>query len=422
MFLKNHRHRKSVSSENSLGLVNGRVVLDSKVADCDLFIKDGVIAKIGADEGERNRIDASGMFILPGLINAHAHLGETVFKDLVSFKRLNEYIRKTDAINIKLQSRARFVREASCYMSIADFITEGITTVCAARCTVECDNAGLRAFSGYIFMKSKKLGYFIEDFEDAFCNYINNIQISKLSKPIIFLHSIRYTDSDVLELIGRLRKAYKLPFTMHLSETNSEEVKVRKDFGCSSTELLNSYHLIDKDALLVHCCYASESDLQLIKNKRANIVICPTSNKRLGNRIPQLKKLLDMGINTSIATDGLATSLSQGLLTEYKYLTRLENIKMGNDSFATLTTNPAKALGIRAGVIGKGNLADLILLRPEKGYKFNGNIPDLLSHSKIKYVIVNGKPILVMGRHTTLNLSKVTAKFDLARAMVSKTV
>ncbi|MCW6161007.1 MAG: amidohydrolase family protein [Candidatus Micrarchaeales archaeon] len=411
-----------MSFGDSLELINGTIVLNDKVDNCNLFIKNGVITKIGVDVGEHNKIDASGMFVLPGLINSHTHLGETVFKNLISFKGLYEYIRKTDDINTKLRSNTSFVRAASGYKSIVDFIKEGITTICAARCATECDNAGLRSFSGYIFMKSKKLQHFIDEFNEAFYDYINNIKTSKLSKPILFLHSIEYVDSDTLELISKLHKTYKLPFTVHLSETKYGEAKVRKNFGCSSTELLNSYGLINESALLVHCCYTSETDLQLIKKKKANVILCPTSNKRLNNRTPSLKTLLKLGINTSIATDGLATNLSPSLLAEYKYLAKIENINMENKSFAMLTTNPAKALGIKAGAIQKGNLSDLILLQPEKGYKFNGNIPSLFWHSKIKYVIVGGKPILLMDKYTTLNLSEVKAKFDLARTMVFKAV
>ena len=204
---------------------------------------------------------------------------------------------------------------------------------------------------------------------------------------------------------------------MHISETIKEENYIKNKFGKTSVELLDEFGLL-KDAILVHCCYIEESDVDLIARRRAHVVVCPTSNIRLGNRLPPLNNFIDKNLNISIATDGLATNTSNNIF--YECLTLKKNIPNINDKelINMITVNPAKALSLPIGEIKKGNKADLAVFNSNIIKSNFNNLLSLLKSNNCNDVIINGNIILKNYRVLNLNRNKIEKNFKEVQSLI----
>ncbi len=400
-------------------LIGGNVLLNgARSVRTDVLIEETIIKKFGDFSSERRQYDLSGCLVCPGLVNAHAHFGETIFRDLVRFRTLDEYIRQTEHVNGLLSGLGQqdYAHRVSSDQTALELIRAGTTTACAGRCVSACEPAGMRSVSAYIFMNSKKLAHFISDFERHFVEYLRFLVQSKLSKPAAFLHSLKFCDVGTLELCKVAVGKYHLPFTAHVLETEAEDHEVKKAHGKSTLQVLDQYGLIGPNSLLVHCCYASDEDIALIEERKATVVICPTSNLRLGNKLPPLPKFVAEGINVSIGTDGLVTNPSPSLVEECLVARRLWPELSDFDFFSCITNNPARALGLDVGSLKVGSPADLIVYssRDKLSAKGSPNLKllDVLSTANLRIAIVNGNAIMENGHVLTLNEHEVNTRFE----------
>ncbi|PIT84913.1 hypothetical protein COU37_00105 [Candidatus Micrarchaeota archaeon CG10_big_fil_rev_8_21_14_0_10_45_29] len=405
-----------MQQKQSFAIVGGQVLRGNGFNRADVLVENGLIKGIGNYRSTQNKIDAASCFVLPGFINTHAHLGETIFRDAVKFSNLNDYIEKTEKINALLSGKSKLLREISGSNTMLEFIHSGITTICAGRCAQECESAGLRSFSGYMLMQSKKLQKYFTNFESEFKNFITEINNTLLSKPFLFLHSLTYSTSGMINLARRLIQERGIPLMVHVAETLEEETRVKEETGVSSVKFLENNGLITNSTLLVHCCNISDKDMGIIKRRGATIVLCPTSNVRLNNQIPPFDKMLKQGINLCIATDGLATALSKNILCECLFLKkefkRVESFNWMN----LITTNPARSLGIRSGSMYEGSSADIVIFGPDKAANAKkikrDDIIDFVSMLEVRDVICAGKEVMRNGEVTTIDEKKIHASFN----------
>lgn len=417
-----------MSQINRYALTGGSILCGGakRVVRVDVLIEGGRISGIGNFEAELVRHDISGCLLFPGFINSHAHPGETIFRNFVSSRSLEEYIEQTESINRLLGSLQESVRAASVDMTLLESIRAGTTTICAGRCAESCDTAGIRSFSGYMLMKSQKLARFLTDFRKHFEDYLRTMKTARLVNPLIFLHSLKFCDRKILELCKKLVREYNIPFTAHVSETENEEKQIQREFGESSVKVLDRYGLIGSRSLLVHCCYVSDDDIPVIKERGATVVLCPTSNLQLGNKPPSLKKFLDADINITIATDGLVTNPSASLIDECLVAARVWPELRNLDLLDFITINPARSLMLNAGVLETGALADMLVFRLNNPKSTEAvskkRALDIIRSAEIQDVIVDGHFIMKNGQPITLNETQVMKKFEGAREQVRQCI
>lgn len=386
----------------------------------DMLIERNIIKGLGNFKAEKIRYDVSGCLVFPGFINAHSHFGETIFQGLFPFSNLRDYINKTEELNRLIRRHSRFIRSASADMTIMRLLQAGVTTVCAGRCFEECDTVGMRSFSGYMLMQTAKLHNFTTNFDREFNIYLNKLNKSRLSQPLIFLHSLHYSTPNSLSMARTTIKKRKMAFTSHTSETIEEEEIIKKRFGMSSIRILQKYNLLNPNSLLIHCCYIKKNDIKLIKQSNANVVVCPTSNIRLKNKMPPIREMIANGINLSIATDGFATSSTFSILEECLALKELVSDLTDSMLIDMITINPSTALGLNAGALSVGKLSDICVFYIGKQKLNKDNMLYLLSKSKIAHLIVNGEFLIKSGRLITLDARKTISRFQLAQKLVKR--
>lgn len=367
----------------------------------DIAIKDGIIKKIDkiiTDKADKI-IDAKNHVIMPGFINTHIHFGEYYLKGYdknYGTKKYIEYAENFNEINKKYKEE---IRKSSSIITAYEAIKYGQTTLMGIRGWDCLEKYNIRLYMGYPFMLSNKLGdYSINAFEKY-----EKLKVTNLNNYYIFIHSLLTVDEKILKEISNYIKNNKVFLAIHLSETKEEEKLIKKKYGMSSIEVLKTNNLLSSRTMLVHCCYISEEDIQIIKEYNCSISINPNSNLKLNNKIPNIKKL--EGINLCIGTDGVATNDSLNIIDSLKTIGLLYRIE-DSDLIKMITLNPEKYLKNKTGRIEVNYKADLNIydLNDYRIVCKDTFINNLIYSSDIEpqYVITDGNIIIDNYKNTKI--------------------
>lgn len=398
----------------------GRWVLKSRAS---VIIKNEYINKISFDKvsfKNYQALDCRNKIIMPGLCNAHLHLGDTIFRGIINNVTLNEYLKKTERYNKKFNDFFR--RKISSALTLLDLIRNGTTSCCVARgwpLLKDVDFFGMNILTGYVLMNIKRLEEDYKNFEKKFFIYKKEIkEFSPNLKIAIFIHSLELIDKNLLMKLKRIIETEKIKLVIHAGEVIRRNKK-------SDLEVLAEYGLLSRNAILVHCVNLSKNDFGLLRKFRPNVVLCPTSNLKLLSGVVDFKKLLETNSNICIATDGGATNNSFNLFTEAKLATLLYSyfakrfILTENQLLDFIITNPLKALGFdKVGLIKEGYKADLITIdknfigiQPKRS--LINNLIFSGDSAMIKDVIIGGKLIINEGKFLSkIKVAKIINLFN----------
>jgi len=178
-----------------------------------IIVKNNKFEDIGSEDYRKEDtkkfdkiIDARNLVVLPGLINSHVHLGESIFEDFFTEKHdLESYLKITDELSKKtdlIEKGRKIIAE----YSLLNLIKNGTTTICGGRTFNFADRLGIRNVSGYMLMNSFKLKNFLIDIENNFKREYKKIEKSKFSYPALFVHSLNTIDQSLLKNVKRILK------------------------------------------------------------------------------------------------------------------------------------------------------------------------------------------------------------------------
>lgn len=366
-------------------------------------------------------IDASGYIVSPGFINAHVHLGETIYTSLMDgWYNLEKYIEFTNKIS-SISKTIESARQSICDYSLMQLIKSGTTTIAGGRTNESSETFGVRNISAYMLMQSPKLGKFSEDIEKQFEKFDKGIN-RLITHTALFIHSLGTVSDEILSRTRDLRKRYtSLLIMVHVAETKKVEVEAKKRFGLTSVQTLQKYDLLNERTLLVHGNNLSPEDVSLICHSKSPLVHCLSSNLRVADNTADIWSLMQKGIPVSIATDGAATAGTFSVLSEarrcYSYHNRFhgeEHCIPAQEILDMITINPAKALGMSAeiGSIEPTKKADIIFLR-KNSFAVNQPANHLLMDDSIivEGVIIGGKQLLWKNELLIRGESEITTNF-----------
>lgn len=352
--------------------------------------------------------------IMPGLINAHGHAAMSLFRgladDLPLMTWLQEYIWPAES---KWVSES-FVYDGTRY-SIAEMIRSGTTCFSdmyffpesAARAISE---SGIRA----------QLCCPILDFPTPWGSgpeeYIEKtLSLHQANKnnclTIAFGPHAPYTVSDTpLLKIKELALLYSLPIQIHLHETQNEVDEAIKNYGSRPINRLESLGYF-KDPLQVQCVHMTslnDEDFNILKNSNAHVIHCPESNLKLASGFCEANKLLNLGINLAIGTDGAASNNDLDMFSEMRTAALLAkgvaqdaSVLDAPKALEMCTINGAKALSIDSytGSLESGKSADIIAIDLHKLnsrpiYNLHSTIVYSLNSSQVSDSWVAGRRLL----------------------------
>jgi len=230
----------------------------------------------------------------------------------------------------------------------------------------------------------------------------------------------------LLKETAQLAKEKKVLCHTHLAETKDEENYCIENFCLRPLEYLDKCGWLNEQSFFAHSIYLNNDEIKKLAISGAGVSHCPTSNLRLGSGIMRLKFMKDAGVNISLAVDGSASNDSSNMLAElrqclliHKYFSGPSSIS-AEEIFWIATRGGAKVLHREdIGSIAEGKAADIVMFRVEKiGYV--GGLEDPLAallycgDSQIAHtVIVNGKIVVKEGNLLTVDEKEMFEKYVL---------
>lgn len=400
-----------------------------------LIIDGGIIKEILPTDQAKQRYSAKqtqefhSHAIMPGLINAHTHIGMNFFRgladDLALMNWLNNHIWPAE----KQWVSHEFVRDASLF-AMAEMIRSGTTCFndmyFYLQATAEAaEIAGIRAHIGITVLEfptnwaQSPEEYFKKGL--AFCEqYKNHPLVTTTLAP----HA-PYTVSDQTFLrVKEISEKYGLKINLHLHETADEVNQSLSQFNMRPIKRLNQLGLITPQLIAIHMTQLNDEDLDILQAGKPSVVHCPESNMKLASGACPVEKLLAREVNVALGTDSVASNNDLDMISEMRsaaFVSKLSTLNpeslTAHQALTLATRNGAKALGIDyfTGSLEAGKAADFVafnldeietlpLYHPISQIVYSG------SHHQVTDVWVGGKQLLKNRQLTTLDEKELKSK------------
>ncbi len=430
----------------SVLIKNATILTPGGIVRGDICTEANTISAIGScRERAEHVIDGTGKIAMPGLVNAHTHVGMTIFRgygeDLPLERWLKEKVWPIEAKETQADIGAA-ARLAFCEM------IRGGTTAFAEMCILDtkeifkaAEQAGMRGIISRGFMDfedpdrtkqqlrevPKSLDYgngtTLRPSVAAHAPYTCSEEILIKSKELA--RKMRYVCSEELLIKSKELATRKgLKYQIHVSETRQEVFDTLKKRGKFPYEYLDSIGLMDRDSLFVHGGWLTKREILLAGKRGISAASCPVSSMKLATGgITQLAELDSAGANVCLGTDGSASNNSLDMFQTMKMAALLQkhhywraDILPCRKVLDFATVNGAKALGFDAGALEEGKLADIVLL--ERGPNMHPE-HDLVSNlvyaagpQNVSDVIIDGRPVMLDRRILTLDEESVIEEAD----------
>jgi 5-methylthioadenosine/S-adenosylhomocysteine deaminase len=425
-------------------LIKGGTLLTMDTEDSivrgDLLIRDSRIASIG-ETGQTADvvIDAVGCAVLPGFVQSHIHLCQTLFRGAADDLSLLDWLKKR-VWPMEAAHNPASIR-ASATLGVAELIKGG--TTCAL--TMETVNhtqevfkiveeTGFRATVGKCMMDKG------DDVPDAM--HENTEASIKESLDLLeawhgkghgrigYCFAPRFAlscTSELLSKVAQLAKQHGVIVHTHASENKNECAIVESETGRRNVAYLDSLGLSGSHVVLAHCVHLDEAELGTLANTRTNVAHCPSSNLKLGSGIAPIATMLERGISVSLGADGAACNNRLDMFTEMRSMALLQKALHGPEVLSArlalriATIGGAKALGLekRIGSLEVGKLADVTVVNLNSLHStpYAKDLASALVYSgqtsDVQSVIIDGQ-VVMQDRHL-LTVDEKTVLMDASR-------
>ncbi len=374
-------------------------------------------------------LDATGMLVIPGLVNSHGHVPMSLLRGIADDMKLMEWL--NDFI---FPAEARNVDEEFSYwgtlLSAIEMARSGTTTFIDMYYFEESiakavDEAGLRAVLGQTI-----IGFKAPDFETpedalrATEALILKWRDHPRIVPSVAPHALYTTDLEVVAKARELSRRYQVPFQLHAHEAAEEDVAVRAKYGETAATLLEERNLLGPGMILHHAITLTDTDIALLAKRGVAVSHNPESNMKGASGLARVPDLLAAGVTVGLGTDGPASNNNLDLFEEmdtaakvHKLVRSDPTVMPAREVFRMATRGGAKALGLDAlvGSLEAGKRADVVLIdvrQPELTpmYDVYSHLVYAIKGAHVKTVLVDGRVILRDRKMLTLDENAVMAK------------
>jgi 5-methylthioadenosine/S-adenosylhomocysteine deaminase len=429
----------------ALALRGGHVVTMDPLRtliDADVLVDaDGRIAALAEPAtrapAERS-IDATGLVILPGLVQAHLHLCQTLFRGLAEEQRLLDWLRERIWPLEAAHDPASL--HASACLGLAELLLGGTTaildmgTVHHTEALFEAAAAsGIRYTGGKALMDAGDdvPAGLLESTAEALRD--NDRLADKwhesLEGRLRYAYSPRFVLTatyDLLRSVGARARANNLLIHTHASEQREETDAVRQRFGAPNIRLLANLGLAETNACFAHCVWPEPEEFDVLASGGATVVHCPSCNLKLGSGAAPIGEYIERGVNVALGADGAASNNRLDAWEELRLAGLLSRFRDGPPGVSAMalvemaTIGGARALGLDAdiGSIEVGKAADLCVLDLRRAHTAGPD--DVYTQlvysaraSDVRHVLVGGRVLVQDGR--LLAFSEADAVGEAAR-------
>jgi len=425
--------------------------------DQDEVIPDGAIAIDGSrlsyvgpvqwmPPGPFDRvIDAARMIAMPGMVNAHCHSPANLVRGMMPSKPLEIW-------RTYYRASLRDMREEDFYASALlggmEMLKNGATTVLdhfagnsscrfmgAGAAIQALRDLGLRhvvalTVTDKNYQDTIPLGATAPELNreiqrmsaseakttqawldecDAFIDSFHNP--AKLTTACPGPSAVQRCTDALLQGCAAIARRRGLPMHIHLAETKAQQVQGRNLYGHSLLRHLESLGILEQNLSCAHSIWLEDGDVELFARYKVTPVHNPASNLRIGSGLAKVTEFLTAGVGVGLGTDGAASNDGQNMYDAVRLAALVHN-QAGSDfnrwvtpvqALRMATRDGARALGLEAGLLAPGRLADVVLLRRDApAYSplndVVGQIVFCENGSNVDTVVVNGEIVMQNGR------------------------
>jgi 5-methylthioadenosine/S-adenosylhomocysteine deaminase len=422
-------------------LIKGGTVVTSDAADTvvkgDVLVRGGRIGAVGdvPNADADVTVDARGCAVLPGFVQTHVHLCQTLFRGAADDLQLLDWLKRR-VWPMEAAHDADSLR-ASARLGVAEMIRGGTTcalTMETVRHTEEVfrvvEESGFRATVGKCMMDKGEgvpAGLW-EEAEDSVRESLALLEKwhGRAGGRVRYCFAPRFAVSctrGLLERVAALARERGVMIHTHASENRSEIELVERETGMRNVEYLDSLGVSGAHVLLAHCVHLSEGEVGLLASKGTHVAHCPSSNMKLGSGVAPVTEMLERGVSVSLGADGAPCNNRLDMFTEMRTAALLQKVSRGADALPAsrvlrmATRGGARALGLEdeVGSLEVGNRADVTVV--ELGRLHTTPLPDVVSTivyaaeaRDVRDVLIDGRVVLRGGELQTLDEREVVAE------------
>lgn len=388
------------------------------------------------ETGAETVLDGQGHLAMPGLVNGHCHAPMTLFRGLADDLELHTWLH-----GHIFPAEARKVNPEMVYwcskLAAAEMLLSGTTMVADGYFLEDavaraCTETGIRCIAAQAVIDFPAPG--AEDPRqniEVATRFLERWQgCNPLVVPAVFAHSPYTCTNETLRRAKAVARQYQAPFFIHAAETKTESAQITTPLAATPIGHLAALDLLDRDTICVHCVWADEQDLDLVRAHGASVATCPQSNAKLASGRAPLPAMLHRGLRVTLGTDGAASNNGLDLFREMDYAAKAHKIDPSDSTavpahslleIATWRGAEALGLGTGHGTLTPGTPADLILVDTQKPHLQPFHSANLLVYSgaaaDVRTVIVNGRVVVANRKLQTVDLAETCAQ---VRKLASK--
>lgn len=427
----------------TLAVTGGRVLRpDGSIDVADVLIdrSSGTISAVEPDlENTAERtLDASDGLVIPGFVNAHAHIAMTLLRGIADDEPLETWLR--DYIwPIESELRPADVR-AGAELGLLELIKSGTTTVVdmyfhMPEVVDAIDRSGLRGVLGHGVITAGK------DDEAAHADAQAGIEFAEeydgaadgRVSTAFMPHSLTTVDAATLETFVPKARDLGVPIHFHANETEHEVTPIVEEHGITPLEYAVDHGLLSATDFIAHGVHLDRSEIELLAETGAGVVHCPASNMKLASGMAPIQKLLDEGVPVALGTDGPASNNDLSLLDEMRDAAMIGKLAADDasalaapDVLSMATAGGAAVTGIGTGTVEAGTPADVAVVDLRKPHLTPPH--DLESHltyaaaaGDIRHTVCDGEVLMEDRTVTTLDEVAVRKRaIERANALVGR--
>src|SRR6266545_4756267 len=390
-----------------------------------IMVRDGLIDALGSADppAADKRVDLAGALVLPGLVNTHHHLYQTLTRACAQQADLFTWLKTLYPVWAGIDAEAEY---AAARTGLAELALSGCTTVFDHHYVFPRGRTGLWEAE---VQAAKELGVrivasrgsmdlgesdgglppdsLVEDVDTVLAETERLAGLADgaaVQLAVAPCSPFSVTKRLMAESAGLARRL-GLALHTHLAETVEEDAYCRELYGCTPVEYLADLGWLAGDVWCAHCVHLSEQDVATFAGTGTGVAHCPSSNLRLGAGVAPVRPMLDAGVRVGLGVDGSASNERSDLFFEVKQALLVARGRSGPEA---MTARDAIRLGTRGGAAVLGR-ADLGSLEPGKRADFAafrtdglelGGADDLVAGlvlsgpHRADLVVVDGDPVV----------------------------
>lgn len=432
-------------------LIRGATILTMNdrldVVSGDVLVRDGRIAAVGAEMPDGatvdRTIDASGAIVVPGFVQTHVHLCQTLFRGLADDRPLLAWLK--DRVWPLEAAHTPASLRAAARLAATELLLSGTTSVLTMETVHDTDAVfealaplGIRATVGKCLMdrRGEAPARLWEATQPALDDALalrkawDGAASGRLRAAFAPRFAISCT-RELLEGVAALSASHEALVHTHASESRAELDVVRGMTGLDNMAYLADVGLASSRLCAAHCVWVDEREQRVMAERDVKVLHCPGSNLKLGSGLAPVAELRERGIGVSLGADGAACNNRLDMFDEMRLAATLQAVRRGpgalsaRDVVFMATREGARAMGLEreVGSIERGKRADLVVVDLSRPHVAPGGDPysTLVYAARgtdVRTVLVDGEVLVDGSAATRVDVGEVVATArDQARAL-----